>query len=341
VEAVLSSVGDGVIVTDLNGVIITVNHAFEEQSGYPAVDVVGREIFTLIDGQEKGDRAQEIRQTLASMHQWSGELLAQRKGGRNYDIQLTLAPVRNQSGEIMGYVGSQRDITQYKELERLKDQFILEVSHELRTPVTNMGLFAELLERGRPERRGDYLATLKTEISQLMTMIEDILDLSRLEVGKYKKASFTKVNLNLLTDQVVAAHAPLAEEGGLELRFIPGDDLPTILGEQNQLARVITNLLSNAIRYTESGYVHVGTCREDGGACLVVEDSGRGIDPEDLPHLYERFYRGKSVSQSKIMGSGLGLAIVKEIVELHDGRIDLQTELGHGTTFRVWFPAQV
>jgi signal transduction histidine kinase len=172
-------------------------------------------------------------------------------------------------------------------------------------------------------------------------MIEDILDLSRLEVGKYKKASFTKVNLNLLTDQVVAAHAPLAEEGGLELRFIPGDDLPTILGEQNQLARVITNLLSNAIRYTESGYVHVDTCREDGGACLVVEDSGRGIDPEDLPHLYERFYRGKSVSQSKIMGSGLGLAIVKEIVELHDGRIDLQTELRHGTTFRVWFPAQV
>jgi len=126
-------------VTDLSGKILTVNRAFEDQSGYSAIEIVGQQMFALQGDQENLEKQAEIRAALESQYNWSGELMAQRKGGRMYDVQLTIAPVRNQEGEIMGYVGSQRDITQSKELERLKDQFILEVSHELRTPVTNMG----------------------------------------------------------------------------------------------------------------------------------------------------------------------------------------------------------
>ena len=339
VEAVLSSVGDGVFVTDLNGKILTVNRAFEDQSGYSGNEIVGKQMFNLVNSHNDQEMEAEIRSALESQFNWSGELMAERKGGRPYDVHLTIAPVRNQDGEIMGYVGSQRDITQSKELERLKDQFILEVSHELRTPVTNMGLYAELLERGKPERKVEYLAILRSEINQLMRMIEDILDLSRLEVGKYKKATFSMVDVNLLAEQVVAAHAPLAQEAGLNLVFIPGEDLPRISGEQNQLARVLTNLISNAIRYTPAGSVQVITYTDPRGLCVEIKDTGIGIDPEDLPHLYERFYRGKAVSQSKIIGSGLGLAIVKEIVELHDGQIQCESAVGKGTTFRVWLPA--
>lgn len=340
VEAVLSSVGDGVIVTDLEGNILAVNDAFEEQSGYREAEVIGKPLFFLLNGQQGTEKAVEIRRAMQQAQNWSGELIAERKGGRQYDINLTIAPFRDQAGAILGFVGSQRDITQYKELERLKDQFILEVSHELRTPVTNMGLFAELLERGKPDKKQDYLNILKSEINQLMTMIEDILDLSRLEVGKYKRSAFAPVDLNLLADQVVAAHIPLAEESSLELRFSPDDHIPLILGDQNQIARVITNLLSNAIRYTPSGYVRVRTGFEDGFAWLEVEDTGIGIEEADYPHLFDRFYRGHKVSQSKIMGSGLGLAIVKEIMELHDGKITWRSEVGTGTTFRVWFPAR-
>lgn len=339
VEAVLSSVGDGVIVTDLEGNILAVNDAFEEQSGYTEDEVIGKSLFFLLNGQQGTEKAAEIRRALQQAQDWSGELIAERKGGRQYDINLTIAPFRDQTGAILGFVGSQRDITQYKELERLKDQFILEVSHELRTPVTNMGLFAELLERGKPDKKQDYLNILKSEISQLMTMIEDILDLSRLEVGKYKRSAFTLVDLNLLVDQVVAAHCPLAEESGLELSFFPDGDIPRIMGDQNQIARVITNLLSNAIRYTPQGHVHVRSGFDEGYVWLEVEDTGIGIDEADFPHLFERFYRGQKVSQSKILGSGLGLAIVKEIMELHDGRITWKSEVGKGTTFRVWFPA--
>jgi PAS domain S-box-containing protein len=337
VEAVLSSVGDGVVVTDLEGKILTINQAFEDQSGYRADEAIGQSLFSLLSDQENQETV-EIQESLARDFHWSGELSTTKKGGRYYDVLLTITPLRNQSGEIMGYVSSHRDITQYKELERLKDQFILEVSHELRTPVTNMGLFAELLERGKPEKKNEYMHVLKNEISQLMRMIEDILDLSRLEVGKFKRTTFSELDLNLLTEQVVAAHCPLAEESGLKLIYEPGENLPVIYGEQNQIARVLTNLLTNAIRYTHDGYVMVRTYGEDNGAWVEVKDTGIGIDETDFPHLFERFYRGQKVSQSKIMGSGLGLAIVKEIVDLHEGTIDWDSVDGEGSTFRVWFP---
>ena len=338
VEAVLSSVGDGVVVTDLEGNILTVNQAFEDQSGFPSADVVGKPLFDVLNGDENREKSNEIEESLEKDSRWSGELSTTHKNGRHYDVLLTIAPVRNQNGEIIGYVSSQRDITQYKELERLKDQFILEVSHELRTPVTNMGLFAELIERGKPEKKNEYMHVLKTEISQLMRMIEDILDLSRLEVGKLKRTTFTDLDLNLIAEQVVAAHCPLAEEGGLELIFEPADHLPLIHGEQNQIARVLTNLLSNAIRYTSEGSVSVSTYESDSGVWVEVRDTGMGIDEADFPHLFDRFYRGQKVSQSKIMGSGLGLAIVKEIVELHEGKIDWESVSGEGSTFRIWFP---
>ncbi len=338
VEAVLSSVADGVVVTDLEGNILTVNQAFEDQSGFLQAEAIGQSLYSLLNGQENQEKSVEIQESLEREFRWSGELSTTRKGGRPYDVLLTITPLRNQSGEIIGYVSSQRDITQYKELERLKDQFILEVSHELRTPVTNMSLFAELLERGKPEKKNEYMQVLKTEISQLMRMIEDILDLSRLEVGKLKRTAFSELDLNLLTEQVVAAHCPLAEERGLDLIYEAGEDLPVIYGEQNQIARVLTNLLSNAIRYTEEGYVKVKTYGGDEGAWIEVKDTGMGIDEADFPHIFERFYRGQKVSQSKIMGSGLGLAIVKEIIDLHEGKIDWDSIDGEGSTFRVWFP---
>jgi PAS domain S-box-containing protein len=338
VEAVLSSVGDGVVVTDLDGSIITVNRAFEEQSGFKTAELAGEHIYALVNGREDRDVSERIRKTLLSREGWSGELTAHRKGGRDYDIQLTMAPVRNQSGEIMGYVGSQRDITQYKELERLKDHFILEVSHELRTPVTNMGLFVDLLEHGRPEKRHEYQVILKNEITQLSHMIEEVLALSRLEVGKHNRSNFTNVDLNLLVEQVVGAYRPTAEEKGLALRYEPDKSLPFVRGEPGYLTRMINHLLTNAIRYTPVGAVCVRTFHTEEGVCLEVQDTGMGIDPEDTPHLFERFFRGKKVSQSKIMGSGLGLAIVKEIADIHDGRVELQSEDGKGSIFWVWLP---
>jgi two-component system NtrC family sensor kinase len=338
VEAILASVGDGVVVTDLKGHIQRVNSAFESQTGYPESELIGRDLSDLIADSTDPLILEEMNSALTEGRTWSGELVAETKLEKNYDIQLTMAPVRDQSGKIMSYVGSQRDVTRQKELERLKDQFVSDVSHELRTPTTNIGLFLELLEDAPPEKRKEYLRIVREQAQLVRKLVEDVLDLSRLAIGKTRKVEFNSVNLNEVTEQVVNAHQPMAEAAGLELRFIAGEELPCMYGEQNQLARLITNLVTNSVRYTLQGEVIVRTLKQNGCVSLSVEDSGIGIEPEDLPHLFDRFYRGSQVRQSKIHGTGLGLAIVKEIVDLHEGEIEIQSQVGKGSKFNVIFP---
>jgi signal transduction histidine kinase len=179
---------------------------------------------------------------------------------------------------------------------------------------------------------------LKEQSHLLVKLVEDILDLSRLATGKNKTVEFIKVDLNRVAEQVILAHFPLAEAAGLQLVFEPNKELEPILGEPNQLARLVNNLVANAIHYTPEGSVFVRTFEENGQVCLEVEDTGLGIEEEDQPHLFERFYRGRNVRQSRIHGTGLGLAIVKEIVEMHDSTIEIDSEVGKGSRFAVRFP---
>ncbi len=338
VEAILSSVGDGVVVTDLDWNIITINAAFERQVGCPASQIIGQKLWSFVNVGDSPEIIDEIQRTINLEAIWTGELINYTVDGVPYDVQLTITPVSNHEKNIIGYVGSQRDITRHKQLERIKDRLIFDVSHELRTPVTNLSLYLELLESGKTDKWSEYIGILKGETNRLIELIENVLDLSRLDMWKSKKMKFSMVDLNTIVEQVVSAHRPLAESSGLELHFEPQIQLPMVYGEQNQLARLVTNLLSNAIRYTPSGKVIVRTKQECDQVSLQVQDTGIGIEAEDMPHIFERFYRGRQVSQSKITGTGLGLAIVKEIVEIHEGRIEVQSDVGKGSLFTVWLP---
>jgi len=341
VEAILASVADGVVVTDLDGTLITVNAAYEEQSGFQEAELIGQKLWDFYADEDLPDRLEEMRGILQEGKVWIGELVGVRNDGSQNDVQMTVAPLRDEQNQIVGYVGSQRDITHQKELDRLKDLFVSDVSHELRTPTTNISLYLELLDGATPKKRKAYLEVLKDQSYLLMKLVEDILDLSRLSIGKAKKIEFAPIDINVLTEQIVTAHRPMAEAAGLMLVFEPDMDIPPVWGEQNQLARVINNLLSNAIRYTTVGGVYVSTQQTIDQICLEVTDTGMGIHPEDQAHLFERFYRGKRVRQTKIHGTGLGLAIVKEIIDLHDGNIEVISEVDKGSTFSVYFPLQV
>jgi PAS domain S-box-containing protein len=338
VEAILASVGEGVVVTDLRANFVAVNAAYEEQTGYEEPELVGDKAWHYYQGENIVETLRQIRTELNSVGVWSGDLIGKRKDGERFDVQLTITPLRDEQDHIVGYVGSQRDVTQQKELDRLKDLFVSDVSHELRTPTTNLSLYLELLEDATPERRREYLKVLREQSQLLMKLVEDILDLSRLTIGKARKVEFSPVDLNKLVNQIMTAHLPMAEASGLELRFDPEAALPPVWGEQNQLARLVNNLVSNALRYTYHGEVNIRTFERNGGVCLEVQDTGIGIEPEDRGHLFERFYRGRQVRQTKIHGTGLGLAIVKEIVDLHEGSIELDSEVGRGTTFSVYLP---
>jgi PAS domain S-box-containing protein len=229
------------------------------------------------------------------------------------------------------------------ELDQLKSKFVSDVSHELRTPVANLSLYVDLMERGKPEKQAAYLSVLRDQTDRLVHLITDVLNLAQLEFAE-PRAAFEAVDLNSLLEQLVSAHRLQAESAGLALCFSPLPGLPPVRGDRHQLSQIITNLLTNAINYSQSGEIRVETCLAGNGqhagqrACFSVGDDGIGIDAADIPHLFDRFYRGRGTSQSNIPGTGLGLAIVKEIVDQHGGEVQIESAMGAGATFRIYLP---
>jgi signal transduction histidine kinase len=225
-----------------------------------------------------------------------------------------------------------------KELDRLKTKFVSDVSHELRTPATNLSLYLDLMERGRPERREQYTAVLRRQIGRLITMIEDILNLSRLDMDKIEW-QIVSLDVNEVIRQVAANRQPETEttlSPTLELR----KNIPPILGDRKQISLVVNNVLNNAVNYTPQGHIIVRTDWDEAANQIIieVEDSGIGIPQDELAHIFDRFYRGSNVSQSAIAGTGLGLSIVKEVVALHHGHIAVSSAPGLGTLVRITFP---
>lgn len=223
------------------------------------------------------------------------------------------------------------------ELDKLKSRFVSDVSHELRAPVQNLKMYMTLLHTGKPEKREKYWEVFHDQLLRLQHLVEDILDFSRLASTEQRNTS-VPVDLNEIVEETVYAQRVRAESAGLALSFQPTENLSPVQADAGQLAQVVTNLLVNAINYTPSGEVKVRTYQNGRGTCLEVQDTGIGIAPEDMSHLFERFYRGHRVQKENIPGTGLGLSIVKKIVELIEGHIEIESEVGEGTTARVLFP---
>jgi PAS domain S-box-containing protein len=227
-----------------------------------------------------------------------------------------------------------------KELDTLKSKFVSDVSHELRAPIQNFTMYLNLLERqiDDADRRARYLDILNIQAGRLRQLIESILDISRLERNR-DQVAYTPTNLNELVEQIAINHRARAEAAGLALEVRLEASLPPVKGDGNQLKQVIANLLTNAINYTQDGEVSITTGQTNTDlALLIVRDTGAGIHPDDLPHLFERFYRGQQPDGQEIPGTGLGLGIVKEIVDQHGGHISVESELGKGSTFTIYLP---
>jgi PAS domain S-box-containing protein len=226
-----------------------------------------------------------------------------------------------------------------QELDRLKTRFIADISHELRTPVANLNLRAHILEHDSPDKRAEHLEVLKRQINSLNSLLEGVLDFSQMERALIDDSRFELLDLNAIVDEVVVMYRVSAEVMGLPLNFMPQPDLPMVRGRADYLMRAVTNLVTNAINYTPSGYIDIHTYCRDRDVYLEIQDTGIGIAPEDLDHLFERFYRGTRVGSSSIPGMGLGLAIVKEIITLHNGEVNIDSTISRGTRFTIRLPA--
>ena len=226
------------------------------------------------------------------------------------------------------------------ELDRLKDQFVSSVSHELRTPLANVKLYLQLLTRGRPDKRDDYMQTLHRETRRLENLIDDLLDLSRLDLNA---AEFypEPADINQLAIEFVQDRIAMATERGLIIDCQFAADLPPALIDPQRFTQIMSNLTTNAMIYTPAGGLITASTavRQHAGndwITFTVRDTGLGISEQELPHIFERFFRGLASHKLNSPGTGLGLAICQEIVERMGGYITVESKVGQGTAFTIW-----
>jgi signal transduction histidine kinase len=261
--------------------------------------------------------------------------------GRIYQALSSSLPLPDQQS---GLVVVFRDVTRFQELDSMKTQFVSDVSHELRTPLANLSLYLDLLSNECDDlRRERYQATLRRETNRLTQLIEDLLTISRLESNRI--SFFIKeIDVFELLKDLVEDRTPMALQRNLQLEFNPPENLPQALADPRLLTQVISNILTNALNYTQpNGLIKLtaNTALSDGKqwVTISVSDSGEGILPEELPHIFERFYRGSASRKTKAPGTGLGLAISQEILGRMGGKISVVSEPGQGSTFTIWMPA--
>jgi PAS domain S-box-containing protein len=233
---------------------------------------------------------------------------------------------------------------QLRDLDRLRTRFVSNVSHELRTPLAVIKLYATLARHGRPERRGFYLQTIEQETLRLETMVENILDVTRMDRGTLQLEP-EMLAADEIIAQVLEVYRERAEQKGIKLRNRIRGGLPTLWADRNHLVQMLTNLVDNALKYTpRGGQVWVAARRTKSTSREFLEidvgDTGEGIPEDEQDKIFERFYRGKSAMPGST-GTGLGLAIVRELVERHGGEVMLNSRVGTGSVFRLRFPLDV
>jgi two-component system phosphate regulon sensor histidine kinase PhoR len=258
--------------------------------------------------------------------------------GRYLEVTLCRLPATDRAGGMVIVI---HDITESHRYEDLRKEFVANVSHELRTPLTMIKGFVETLRDGALDDRDramEYLSTVERHSDQLGNLVNDLLDLSRLDSGADISPTGS-LHVEALLRRVEELMQPAATKKRQILTFDFPPNLPTILGNADYLQRAVANLVDNAIKYTkEGGRVSIVAGQNDGQIDIEIRDTGIGIPPEDLSRIFERFYRVDRSRSREMGGTGLGLSIVKHIVQNHGGSVDVASRLGTGSTFTIHLP---
>lgn len=343
VESVLGSSPDAMLLLDRNGGIQAGNLAFNELFGYEIDGLVGRSPAALLAEPSAGSWNRIVRKLNRGSQRIRQEAVAIHKDGTRFEVELAISPILG-SDKLEGMVCSLRDIRALKHVERMKDAFVSNVSHELRTPVTSFKLFLRLLQRLPAEEHAAIIATLIRETDRLANIINDVLNLSRLDQGSIDLVR-TEADMNAIIQSFISDRIMLARTRGIWLSFELSTGLPTILVDAGLAGQAVNVLLTNALNYTPAtGQVVVRTALENHNRrqwlVCSVSDTGPGVSTDDKEFLFERFFRGQAGRESSAPGTGLGLSIAKEIMDRHGGKITVESAgiPGQGSIFRLWFP---
>jgi len=258
------------------------------------------------------------------------------------DLEISMAPISGY-GAQGGILSVIHDVTEQKKSDALRREFVANVSHELRTPITNIRSYAETLADSEdlpPDMVKNFLRVIVNESDRMTKIVQDLLTLSRFDSGK-ADLHFEKYSFSLSVKNVYEAMLMEAKKNGLEMSLEIEENLPDITGDRSRIEQVLLNIISNAVRYTpEGGRISVRAGRGDGTVWMEVADTGIGIPPEDLPRIFDRFYRVDKARSRASGGTGLGLSIAKDIVVRHSGNISVESTVGKGTTMTVTLPIE-
>ncbi|ACX52145.1 multi-sensor signal transduction histidine kinase [Ammonifex degensii KC4] len=330
-EAILSGLDEAVLALDQEGRVLLANRAVKELFDIAPEEARGKAVLEVVRDHRLEELVGRVRDTGTPTEQ---ELTFLSPQPRIFVVRASPLPPDK-------VVVVLREVTRERRLERMRREFVANVSHELRTPLTAIKGFVEALEDGALEDREtaqEFLQIIASETERLIHLVEDLLKLSRLE-NRQTFLRRQEVNLNELIHNIALVWRRRAEEKGLafEVDLPPG--LPLVLGDPELLTQVFVNLIDNALKYTPVGRVRIRGEYQSGWVRIEVEDTGIGIPQDCLPRVFERFFRVDRARSRASGGTGLGLSIVKHIVELHGGKVGVESELGKGSRFWVYLPS--
>jgi signal transduction histidine kinase len=261
-------------------------------------------------------------------------------GGGTVPILLSGAPIRDENGAVTEMIFVFSDLSQIREVERLRDDFFHGIIHELRTPLATILMYARLLREGKAqqkEKADRFLGVIERESDRLQKMVRQMLEVVKMEASEFQRSN-DLVSLNDLFDEILPPLADRATEKGLTFRQRITKDMPPVLGNQETYHLIFKNLIDNAVKFTLSGTVRVEAFPENDQIVVQVKDDGIGIPRQALPNLFGRFFRAQTAVERGIAGTGLGLYMVKVAVENYNGTIQVKSTAGKGTTFTVKLP---
>lgn len=323
----LSSVADGILILNPDLGVLQVNHAFERLINAPAEELINKE-FDQVVRWAKPPKGLQLKDAVKSQWQWGGtkDLFLEGDMLRNspldpIPVEITYAPLFSDEGEILNIIASVRDITRFREAEELKTNFISVISHELKTPIALIKGYANTLRRDDVEwdkkMVTESLRVIEEEADHLTTMVEDLLDATKLQSGGITLHK-TEVDLAALINDLSKKFSLQSDKHQIFTNL--SEDFPVITADETRLSQLISNLLTNAIKYSEGGMIKIEGHKVEENVQVCVTDQGKGFDPMDVPHVFERFYRSNGVAKTT-KGTGLGLYLCQSIVKAHGGRI--------------------
>ena len=337
----VNQLSGGVMATDVQKKIALANPAFLQMIDYFGQDVIGRPAAEIVQNETIETM---LDQALAQPMESFSDLTQELDLG-NKILSVRSIPFRDRLNRNLGTITVMYDITASKKMEQLKTDFVNMVAHEIRSPLNSIGMQLKVILDGLAgpvtEKQEEILNRSSEKIHALSNLSTELLDLAKIESGLITQEK-EKFDIRSLLEEQVAFFQPTAAAKGIKLELDSLPDLPPILANKGNIEEVFSNLITNAINYTpENGKVSILAVVVKTHLCVSISDTGFGIPEEDLPKIFDRFYRVKNEKTRYITGTGLGLPIVKSILEAHNGTIKVESEPDKGSTFFVYLPLNI